>query len=311
LPRLKNNPRISIVIPVKNRPKEIKCLLRELLKQTLLPYEVIVVDDSDDEQIKHIVENLKLIYQLKRIKLRYIRNSNSSSRARLLGGLVAQGDIIIYVDDDLNLKPYALEYLTLLLTKANVVAVWGKIDFPDMKQTARNELISLLSKFLKILIFGSITYGGGLFAIYKEILNKGVSFDWMIPGYALFEDQDFSRNIIKYYGFKSVVMLDSLTLAINTKPLIRDENFFRIFFGNSIYLCLKWRRILGLISIVYISPFICLFYIMSKGGLRGKISISLLRIIRSYLYIIRGLSKIISGNLTELYTPSKNSLPNK
>jgi len=293
--------RVTVVIPTKNRPSEVKRLLEELLRQTLRPYEVIVVDDSNDQRTKRAVESLKPSYQQKNILLRYTRNSNSLPRARLLGGLIAQGDIVVYTDDDLHLNPRTLEYLVLSLMKTDAVAIWGKIAFPDMKQAAGNKLVNLLGKFLRSLIFGGVTCEGGLFAVRRKVLSEGVFFDWNMPGYALFEDQDFSRAITKRYGLKSVIKLNSPVLAIDRGSLIKDEKFFVTLFGNYFYLCFKWRGILGLITFTCISPIICLFYIISKGGMRGKSTVSPLGIIKSYLYIIKRLSGVISGNLEETY----------
>jgi len=303
--KLKDEVRVSVVIPTKNRPNEIKRLLKELLEQTLKPNEVIVVDDSNDQLTKRVVESLMSSYQQKSIRLHYARDSNSSSRARLIGGLMAQEDIIIYIDDDLHLKRYALEYLVLPFRKANVVATWGKISFPDIKQGIKRRLINILDKLLRILIFGCLTYGGGLFAIRKKILDEGCLFDWNMPGYALFEDQDFSYSIIKCYGLKSIVVLNSLILAIDKGILIKDNKFFVTLFGNSLYMCFKWKGACGLLIFICISPIICLFYIISKGGMRGKSTVSPLGIIKSYLYIIKRLSRVISGNLEEIYASYK------
>jgi len=288
--------KVSVVIPTKDRPSEVERLLSELLRQTLIPDEVIVVDDSSNQQTKYVVEKLKPIYSQKRVKLRYIRNANSSSRARTLGGFVAQGDIIIYVDDDLHLESFALRCLISSLVKTNAIAVWGKVSFPDMKYAEGGMLVGLLDRSIRNLIFGSITYGGGLFAVYRKVLNEGVLFDWNMSGYALFEDQDFSCNLIKRYGLESVIMLRSPVLAVNTSALLKSREFFINLFGNSFYLCFKWKGVFGLITFTYVSLIICLFYIMSRGGIRGKALINSLEILKSYLYTIRRLPKIISGN---------------
>ena len=298
-------PKISIVIPTKNRANKIKLLLRELLKQSIIPNEIIVVDDSNNFETRYVIESLRHAFSKRNIKLFYTRDSNSAARARLIGGLMAQGDVIIYVDDDLYLQYYTLERLLTILIKTKAIATWGRINFPDTKFTKRGNLFLLLSKLFGIIIFGCPTIGGGLFAVRKEAL-KNVRFDWNLPGFSLFEDQDFSCGLIRYYGYKNVVYLDKPVLAVNRGILIKNLNFFLHVFGNSFYLCYKWRGIYGLITFTFFSPFLCSFYIITKGGVRGILSVKVLKILKCYLYIFKNLRSVISGDLKRLYALYKN-----
>ena len=67
-------------------------------------YEIIVVDDSNNFETKHAIEGLRYDFSKRNIKLIYTRDSNSAARACLIGELMAQGDVIIYIDDDLHLR---------------------------------------------------------------------------------------------------------------------------------------------------------------------------------------------------------------
>ena len=58
--------KISVIIPTYNREKTIEYCLKSVIRQTLKPYEIIVVDDcSKDNTINIIkkmnIENLKII----------------------------------------------------------------------------------------------------------------------------------------------------------------------------------------------------------------------------------------------------------
>jgi len=286
--------KVSVVIPTKDRPNEVERLLRELLRQMLIPDEVIVVDDSSNQQTKRVVEKLKSVYSQKGVRLRHVRNASSSSRARTLGGLIAQGDIVVYIDDDLHLESFTLKCIVSSLTRTNAIAVWGKVSFLDIEYAEESTLAKLLDMCVRSLIFGLITYGGGLLAVYKRALNEGVLFDWNMSKYALFEDQDFSCSLIKRYGVKRVIMLHSPVLAINMSTLFKNKEFFINLFSNSFYLCFKWRGIFGLITFTYASLIMCLFYMMSKGGIRGETLITPLGIFKCYSCVVRKLSKIIS-----------------
>jgi len=71
-------------------PPKIKFLLRELLKQSIIPNEIIVVDDSNNFETRYVIESLRHAFSKRNIKLFYTRDSNSAARARLIGGLMAQ-----------------------------------------------------------------------------------------------------------------------------------------------------------------------------------------------------------------------------
>ena len=64
-------PRYSIIIPVFNRPDEIKELLASLTLQSFRDFEVILVEDGSEKTCKIIPE-----YYSKQLKLRYFFKEN-------------------------------------------------------------------------------------------------------------------------------------------------------------------------------------------------------------------------------------------
>lgn len=84
---------ISIIICTYNRPKKVNELIELLLKQTVRPEEIIVVDSSDE-----------INYRLKqKKKINYIRSSHKNQPyQRYLGYLVAGNEWLLYLDDDME-----------------------------------------------------------------------------------------------------------------------------------------------------------------------------------------------------------------
>ena len=80
---------ISVVIPTYNRVQELKECLDSIFIQTLLPKEILVVDNSgrDRNKVKKITEGLKSSFRGKHVSLRYIRNQNLK-RERLIESLI-------------------------------------------------------------------------------------------------------------------------------------------------------------------------------------------------------------------------------
>lgn len=88
--------RISVVIPAYNRANTIEYCLQSVLKQTLQPYEVIVVDDCSKDST---VEQVKKINNLL-IKLIQLPKNSGAQAARNAGIKAANGEWIAFLDSD-------------------------------------------------------------------------------------------------------------------------------------------------------------------------------------------------------------------
>lgn len=70
---------ISIIVPTKDREEMLRFTLQSILKQTRLPREVIIVDDSRTNKTKYLSETLKPKFAERGLALSYIRNTRSPS----------------------------------------------------------------------------------------------------------------------------------------------------------------------------------------------------------------------------------------
>ena len=68
----------SIVIPTKNRKEDLQETFKSILKQTVSPKEVIVVDDSDDDLTEDLIENNRKYFAHKGIPLKYFRGNTNN-----------------------------------------------------------------------------------------------------------------------------------------------------------------------------------------------------------------------------------------
>lgn len=93
----------SIIIPTKDRLSDLLNCMKSIIRQTVLPDEVIVVDASSDNLSAENQKNCKNIVN-KKIKLIYIRSAPGVNRQRNLGADNASSDIIFFLDDDVVLK---------------------------------------------------------------------------------------------------------------------------------------------------------------------------------------------------------------
>ena len=86
----------SLVVATVGRIAELDALLSSLLRQTLLPMEVIVVDQNLDDRLSEVLAPYVDGLNVKHIKA----ESKGVSRARNIGQRVAVGDVITFPDDD-------------------------------------------------------------------------------------------------------------------------------------------------------------------------------------------------------------------
>jgi 4,4'-diaponeurosporenoate glycosyltransferase len=100
--------RISVIIPARNEENNLPYILQSLKKQTIEPFEIIVVDDSSSDKTAEIAASYGA---------RVIRNSTlpdgwtGKNWAVWNGFLNCSGNLLIFLDADVRLAPHALEAL--------------------------------------------------------------------------------------------------------------------------------------------------------------------------------------------------------
>lgn len=120
----------SIAIPTRNRPDVLRVLLSSILKQTTLPKEVIIVDDSDNDQTEKLAKQMKAAFTEKEIPLKYLRGGGESVvQARNIGIDSSTGEIHCSVDDDVVLdKDYIENILSVYRSHPEAAGVAGHME---------------------------------------------------------------------------------------------------------------------------------------------------------------------------------------
>lgn len=95
---------LSVVIPAYNRSRVLEMCLRCLSRQTLTPdrYEVIVVDDGSEEDLRPVIDPFR-----KALQVRLLRQPRNLGRAaaRNRGIAAARGEVVVFVDIDVFAAP--------------------------------------------------------------------------------------------------------------------------------------------------------------------------------------------------------------
>ncbi|SDN39424.1 Glycosyltransferase, GT2 family [Methylobacterium phyllostachyos] len=163
-------PRFSVVLPAYRTPPNLLIdALNSLLCQTVLPAEIIVIDDSgDDSRVRDVVSSLHTSTNL--IRLIVNETNQGISASTNIGIAAATGDFIVFQDHDDLLTDDALEKFSDLIDKDPTV---GAI-YSD--QCTIDEQGSVLHRFFKpcwspIYALG-VMYPGHLLAVRSDLCRK-------------------------------------------------------------------------------------------------------------------------------------------
>jgi len=315
---------ISVIIPVYNRVEDLGKCLESILRQTVLPKEVIIIDNSDQNRnrIKKMVEGLIPSFDKKNIRLIYLHNKreNSSTIARNIGVQHSSGNIISFLDDDVTLgEKYYEEIIKVFKDKPNALGVEGKVIFATEGKRIRFFIAQLLGRLFslgfveknrcRILPSLSATYTSenkiincqwisGASAFKKEVF-KEFKYDENLKKYSDGEDIDISYRIFKKYphslfiapGAKYIHKVSPVG-RISGREKIRMKEIYRLYiFHKVIEQTFKnetiylWSRIGEII-----------FKIISVLTFRAKFK-EIIYLVEAYALCIKHLAEIKKGDL--------------
>lgn len=200
--------KVSIIIPTLNRVSSLARTLGFISKSSILPDEVIIVDQSPIDT----AEKIKELCDSQTLKIKYIHiNEPSLTGARNAGIELCKNDIAIFMDDDVNIGTDTIKNILVLFKDNSVSMVAGIDSGSPMKRLSLPSLIFFRSSFFKrykghVAMAG---YGvfpqnpqaetptewamGFFFAIRKSLAQKwGLKFDENLKYYAYAEDMDFT-----------------------------------------------------------------------------------------------------------------------
>lgn len=214
--------KISIVIPTYNRPAELKNCISSILKQTIKPNELIIVDDGN-------LKELPLEQECKDSGVQYIyfkKDKPGLTASKNKGVKIATGDIIFFLDDDVVLLPDYIEEI-LNVYKGNKEDLIGGVgglvsNFEPLRLKKRLrrifDIFFLISGFNEGMVlpsgfctaFGSTEFPikktkevdflpGGVCSYRKEIFKEFLFDSIKYLNYGQGEDKDFSYQISKKY----------------------------------------------------------------------------------------------------------------
>jgi glycosyltransferase involved in cell wall biosynthesis len=220
----------SIIIPVYNRPDEIRELLESLIRQTYPHFEVIVVEDGSLRTCREIVQTFESSLDIRY----YFKENSGQGFTRNYGFARAEGDYLIVFDSDCLIPPHYLQAVENHLNVSPLDAYGG----PDRAHPN----FTPVQKAISYSMTSFITTGGirgnkrhvGVF--HPRSFNMGISKEVFqkTGGYLITrmgEDIEFSLRIIQH-GFRTGLIDEAYVYHKRRTDLLQ---FFRQlhFFGRA------------------------------------------------------------------------------
>ena len=324
----KNYLKISLIIPTRNRSKNLIDLLLTILDQNYPLFEVIIVDDSDNDSTRYAIERFKP--KLKEIgcNLKYVRGRGDGlPAARNLGVKISEGDAILFLDDDVLLDKNAVRALASFLEKNSKSLGVQPIILPTMKMEENRLLMKFLNAIYRVLMLtywvknkqairrsGMDIFPSALTRVinvqrllgscfcFKRKVFENLKFDENLKRWGFMEDLDFSHRLYKkypqsLYAIPDAKVIHKRSLKGRLSPRLKVHMeiiyWFYIFFkdifeGSLLNLLAFLWALLGNLAVTIALSLI-------KG--KAEHAWNLIYLLESYTLALKNLKRILSSNL--------------
>lgn len=133
-------PRVSVIIATRNRPRDIVCAVESVRRGTVQAFEIVVVDQSDDDATWVALSDALQ----EDVRIRYLRDAaRGAAHARNLGLRATCADIIAITDDDcLVPDTWLADILAAFERYPEVALLFGAVEAPP--HDYRREVIPVL-----------------------------------------------------------------------------------------------------------------------------------------------------------------------
>jgi len=241
--------KLSLVIPVFNRPEEVGELLQSLVRQTNSDFEVIVVEDGSDRPCDKVVATYA-----EHLRVRYFNKPNSGpGLSRNFGLERMEGNFGVVLDSDCVIPEGYIAAVIEGLRRTGTDAFGGP-DRADDGFTPVQKAINYA--MTSVLTTGGIRGGQkALDRFYPRSFNMGFSREVFqatggFGGMRFGEDIDLSIRILKV-GFRTALFTDAW---VYHKRRTKWRQFFRQVFNSGIARINLNYRHPGTLKLVHLLP---------------------------------------------------------
>lgn len=185
---------ISVIIPVYNRIEELKRALKSVVNQSVKDWEVFVVDDCSDKDIKEVVDS----FHDERIQYYRLEKKGNANVCRNLGIKKAKGEYIAMLDSDDEWLPEHLHVCKQTLEQLKVDGIFSSYKVFNGESYS----LSIIRPFRKGESMADYIMDGNSAAtpthFYKARCAKNTLWDEELQRH---QDYDFAIRFANIYSF--------------------------------------------------------------------------------------------------------------
>ena len=215
---MKNDTKISVVIPTYNRARLIKKSITSILNQTYKNIEIVVVDDASSDNTEEIVKSI----EDSRIKYIKLKKNSGACVARNMGIKAAKGKYISFNDSDDEYLPEKIEiqYNNLIKNNSDMDFCKVRIFIDNCELIVPDDMrINEMGRkgYLKELLAGNYISTQAIL-VKKSVITKYM-FDEKLPR---FQDYDL---VLRMAADVNMSFTDDILVNIyNSKDSISNSN---------------------------------------------------------------------------------------
>lgn len=250
---------ISVIIPTMNRPESLNRTLKSMASTTDIPQQIIVVDQSQNKEVRKRNEELLNGYENIESKVFVFQQTPSLTKARNNGYAKAINEIVICSDDDVDVSADIFTNIANLMQDEKVVMIAGIDELTQQSKTNVGYFLGTKSYFNRKI--GHVTLSmlgrypdnisvqvetqwaqGYFFVVRKSCLDRWkIRWDENLTSYAYAEDLDFSYAYYKAASKNGCRCI--IDPSVHVKHLATLE--YRVPSTKSIYMYIVNRKYLA------------------------------------------------------------------
>jgi glycosyltransferase involved in cell wall biosynthesis len=174
---------VSVVIPTLNEASTVPYLLEDLGKQTLLPLEILLLDSGSADGTAEVVRT-------RFPSVRVLLHDKQPAHKRNMGGYLAQGEYIVFLDADTRLRPNFLQRVIgeMQRRRIDVACPWY---VPHQSTLLIHGIYGLFNFFFYLLQKVLASGAGSCIIIRREVFQGSRGYDVSLK----FDDIELIRRL--------------------------------------------------------------------------------------------------------------------
>ncbi|MGC8823586.1 MAG: glycosyltransferase family 2 protein [Bacteroidales bacterium] len=252
---------LSIVIPIYNEEESLEELvgwIERVLDEQKFEYEIVMIDDGSSDNSWNVVEGLAA--RRSHVKAIRFRRNYGKSAALQCGFQVAQGNVVITMDADLQDSPEEIPVLYQMIVHEgyDLVSGWKKVRHDPISKRWPSKVYNAVARWVTGIKLHDFNCGLKAYRqqVVKSIevygdMHRNIPFLAKQAGFKKIGEKVVQHRKRKYgvskYGWQRFVtgFLDLLTLVFITKFGRRPMHLFGVLGSLMFFFGFMWAAFLG------------------------------------------------------------------